>query len=423
MIDDRLPIIRQVHHIERMQQGAPSSSPKGERQIPVLQDEDDSGRDVGRGGNDGVKAEGCMFHIGIPLHVSQQVQSELIQPQVHDIDARVHILQIDHFLLKSLQLSLAVIQIRLLLVRQQDIAVAGTGDVHPRHARFHTPFQAEVVVQLDVRPVVHQLNHLVARANTIDTTESLNDAHGVPVNIIINKVVAVLKVLTFGDTVRGNQDVNLLLLIWQQLVSLFRYGREQCENRIELCRYALDRGSDTTAGNKPCVQPCFLHDDGCEVLVEVFCRIGESREDKHFLVVAVDGMGKLIAQVLHEHLQLAVVLGRDVAKHDQQQADDFLVGYQVALPRAAIHVGQRDTGFLSAHEEVVLTLVAVQHTLYGLQGKVCILPRFEEEVNGLQRLVYLLFDARKGQSEAVDRGLQSLQQIDGHEFLQSLFAP
>ena len=111
------------------------------------------------------------------------------------------------------------------------------------------------------------------------------------------------------------------------------------------------------------MQPSLLHDGRSEVLVKVFSRIRESREDDNLLVIAIDRMGKLIAKVLYEHLQFAVVLRRDVFEHDQQQTDDFLVGFQITLPRAAIHVGKSYTRFLSAHEEIILAFVAVQHTL------------------------------------------------------------
>ena len=73
------------------------------------------------------------------------------------------------------------------------------------------------------------------------------------------------------------------------------------------------------------MQPCFLLDDGCEVVVEVLCRVGERCEDEYLLVVAVDGMAELFAQVLDKHVEFAVVLGRDVGEHGQQQADVLLV--------------------------------------------------------------------------------------------------
>ena len=43
-----------------------------------------------------------------------------------------------------------------------------------------------VFVKVHVRPVVDQLYHFVARTDTVDTSKALNDAHGVPMDIIID---------------------------------------------------------------------------------------------------------------------------------------------------------------------------------------------------------------------------------------------
>ena len=53
-------------------------------------------------------------------------------------------------------------------------------------------------------------------------------------DVIINKVVAVLQVLAFGDAVRGNQHLDALLDVRQQLVRLFRDGREEGEDVVEV---------------------------------------------------------------------------------------------------------------------------------------------------------------------------------------------
>lgn len=45
-------------------------------------------------------------------------------------------------------------------------------------------------------------------ADPVDPSEPLNDAHRVPVDVIVDAVVAVLEVLAFGDAVGGNQNVD-----------------------------------------------------------------------------------------------------------------------------------------------------------------------------------------------------------------------
>ena len=129
--------------------------------VAVLQDEDDTRLCHIVGGNHRMHAEWSVFDIEVLLHVCKQIQSELVQPEIHDIDARVHILNIHHFLLEALQLSLAIVEVSLLLVRNQDVAVACTRDVHTGHTSFYTSLQAQVIVEFDVWPVVDQLNHIV----------------------------------------------------------------------------------------------------------------------------------------------------------------------------------------------------------------------------------------------------------------------
>ena len=52
---------------------------------------------------------------------------------------------------------------------------------------------------------------VVSAADTVNSSEPLDNAHRVPMNVIVDEVVAVLQVLTFGDTVSRNQNVKLIL--------------------------------------------------------------------------------------------------------------------------------------------------------------------------------------------------------------------
>ena len=52
---------------------------------------------------------------------------------------------------------------------------------------------------------------LVGRADAVDAPEPLNDADRVPVDVVIDQVVAVLQVLAFGDAIRGDQQIQLSL--------------------------------------------------------------------------------------------------------------------------------------------------------------------------------------------------------------------
>jgi hypothetical protein len=52
----------------------------------------------------------------------------------------------------------------------------------------------------------------VGRADAVDAAEALDDAHRVPVDVVVDEPVAVLQVLAFGDAVGGDQQVELALV-------------------------------------------------------------------------------------------------------------------------------------------------------------------------------------------------------------------
>ena len=52
----------------------------------------------------------------------------------------------------------------------------------------------------------------VHAADTVNAAEALNDADGIPVDVVIDEVIAVLEVLALGDAVGGDEQVNLLRL-------------------------------------------------------------------------------------------------------------------------------------------------------------------------------------------------------------------
>ena len=49
----------------------------------------------------------------------------------------------------------------------------------------------------------------VRGADTVDAAEPLDDANGVPVDVVVDHHVAVLQVLALGDAVRGDQNVDV----------------------------------------------------------------------------------------------------------------------------------------------------------------------------------------------------------------------
>ena len=52
---------------------------------------------------------------------------------------------------------------------------------------------------------------MVGAADAIDAAEALDDADGIPVDVVVDEAVAVLKVLALGDAVGGDEQVDLAL--------------------------------------------------------------------------------------------------------------------------------------------------------------------------------------------------------------------
>lgn len=200
MVAEHLTILADVGHVERMKQILFVEVDAG---IDVSQDEDHAGRAILRSGHHGMKPVGNLVAVRVMLYIVQQVEPEFIQAEVHDVDARVHLLQVDDFLLETFELLTAVFEVALVIVVDRVVVACGrdVGELHPVLDAF---LEVDVVVERHVRPVVHELDAGVLAADTVDTPETLDDANGIPVDVVVDQIVAVLKVLAFGNAVRGD---------------------------------------------------------------------------------------------------------------------------------------------------------------------------------------------------------------------------
>ena len=270
-----------------------------------------------------------MLYIRIFLDVCQQVEAEFIQAQIHDVDAGIHILYVHHFFLKLPELVLAVFQVALLVLRQQ-VVVARTGEDGSLHTALYTTFQFDILVQLHIRPVVNQLDDIVSAAYTVHTAEALDDAHWIPMDIIVDEEITILQVLALGNAVGGNEHINLLGGIREESSPVFRYGREIGQHIIETHRelrygaFAIRRTRD-----KRHIQPTIRLDACRQLVVKIVGGISKGCKDNHLLVARIDGMLKLVLQIFDEHLQLGVVLGRNILEHHLKQGKILLVAAKI----------------------------------------------------------------------------------------------
>ena len=160
------------------------------------------------GRDDGMHAVGHVAGLPVGLDVVQQVHAEVVQAQVGDRDAGLEVFKLDDFFLQAPQLFLAVGHV--IGLRAEDVVVPGCGDVGDHHPVFDAFLEVDVFVERDVGPVVDELDAGVRRADAVHAAKPLNDAHWVPVNVVVDQIVAVLQVLAFGDTVGADQQVNFL---------------------------------------------------------------------------------------------------------------------------------------------------------------------------------------------------------------------
>ena len=94
----------------------------------------------------------------------------------------------------------------------QDVVFLGGGDIHQRHTCLDPVLQVDVFVEVLRRPEIHQLHGGVDAADAVNAAKALDNAHRIPVDVIVDEVIAVLKVLPFGNTISGDEQVNFIFL-------------------------------------------------------------------------------------------------------------------------------------------------------------------------------------------------------------------
>ena len=164
-------------------------------------------------------------------------------------------------------------------------------------------------------------------------------------DVVVDEVVAVLKVLAFRDAVRTDQQIDLGGLAWQHHGLLLGARGEQRQQLLEIVTL-LERGLRSAfAGDLGGVQPLPGKHLGRQVGVQVIGGVGEGGEDQHLFVAGVDRVCDFAQHVGLEVLKLGVVFGRDAMHLGQQGIDEQQVGLQFALPGWEVHVGQADLDF------------------------------------------------------------------------------
>ena len=309
-----LAVGRHVHHIVR-EDGV--RVPGVVALVVLLETEDHArlhvaAKLVGDGGHGMEARRRVLQRAGMLLRVALELHAEVVEGEVRDRDAARDVLEVEHLTLELLELLAAVLEVVHLAValRLQHVLLAGGRRVEQRHAPLHAALELDVLVERDVRPEVDQLNLRVLRTQAVDTAEALDDAHGVPMDVVVHQAVAVLQVLALGDAVRREDDVDLAErpLALRQLLG---DGREPRKDVLEGGPGELKRvGPVGAARHLGALDAELPLQPGRQLLEEVRRRVGERAEHQHLAVAGVVRLADLARDEVAKLHELGVALGR-----------------------------------------------------------------------------------------------------------------
>ena len=316
--------------------------------VDVAQHEDDAGRVALHHGIDAARKPVDVWVVAVVAH---QVHAELVEAQVGDGHAARNVFQVHDLVAHLLELLAAVLQVPR-LVGVDVVVVAGGRHNGDAHALLDARLELDVLVELHVGPVVHQLDVGVLRADAVHAAEALHDAHGVPVDVVVHQVVAVLEVLALRDAVGGDNDVHVAAeKLRRHHVALLRRGREAGEHLLHMRGHGLYRAGAAVSGNLCARKAELARRKFRDVLIEVVGGVRERGEHEHLTIAWVDGALYLLANLL-------------------AQFDDVHVRLDIALPAHPVHILDEDLRG-AAHLEAALVVgveveparqVAVGHT-------------------------------------------------------------
>lgn len=293
----------------------------------------------------GIEAERSGFErFSVGLDVFQEFEPEIVEREFRERDAVVQVFDIEDFVFELEKLLVAIAEVfgddvfDLLVL--QDVVLEGGGDVHEGHAGFDPVLEVDVLVEIFGGPEIDELHGAAGAVDTVDAAEALDDAHGIPVDVVIDEIVAILQVLAFADAVSGDQQVDLALLgHGGDLGAVLRHGGEIGEDLVE--GTVAERGAGVAAPtDQGHVDSQLAGAPREERLVEIDGGVGERGEDEHLpvrLAVLVEGRVRDLGRDEPlEFGQLGVRGRRDVLRGVQQDAELVLVFLDVFEPVLAV---------------------------------------------------------------------------------------
>src|SRR3989339_363769 len=274
------------------------------------------------------------------LEKTGQIDAEIREGQVGNGNAAGEILKVDDNVLQLEQLLAAVFQIVHLVagLKLDEVFFAGGGDVQKHHAPADPLFEVDVFLQLHIGPEVDELDAAVGGADPVDAAETLDDADGIPVNVVVDEPVAILKVLAFGDAIRGDEQVELSLA--GQLFRTFFGARRECrQDRGEVPAQVGERCPVASRpGHQRAVDTETFQRPGGQMFIEVMGCVGKCGKDDNLAVSGVDGVEALLLDDLAQGIELGVACGADLLRGGMKGRQAVAVLDKVLLPTHKIHI-------------------------------------------------------------------------------------
>ena len=180
----------------------------------------------------------------------------------------------------------------------------------------------------------------VDAADTVNAAKALDDADGIPVDVVVDEVIAVLKVLALGNAVRGDEQINLAVLRHgRNLVAVLGARGKVGEDLVEVG--LAERGVvATAAGDQRDVDAKVVVRPGWQRVEQVFGGVGKGGEHEHLLVrfaaFVGGGVFDLALDEVFQLFELGVALRGDGFGRGVEQTELLLVPLKVFEPLVEI---------------------------------------------------------------------------------------
>ena len=188
-------------------------------------------------------------------------------------------------------------------------------------------------------------------------------------DVVVDQIVAILQILSLGDAVGRNQDIDIHLAVRHEKFSALRNRRKAGKHVIEGCRKLLYRALSVNASrNDGGIQSVARFQKGADLLIEILRGIGKCREDEHFFVAFVNRVFYFFREQVKEFLQLAVVCGRKLRYQLNELIQNLLIFFKLRPPADPVHIRKRNVYFLAHLKEIIVFIIEIKvdavHRIY-----------------------------------------------------------